>query len=603
MTWRCLEMMRRGLAACLASAAMVGWAQDTSSPTFDLVVDAPAPLDAFLLRHAELNRFRELPGLTSAELERLVAQSARNMRDLLGTQGYFNPTVQTRLEDSEHARPRIRIEVDPGVAARISRVEITLRGAINDDAEARQQRAAVNQDWGLPVGEAFSQSAWDAAKGRALRTMTAQRFPRAQLVNSLADVIPDTNEVQLFVELDSGPAVRLGPIQIDGVQRYEAEWARRMVELAGVRPGEVFDEALLQDAQRRLTESGYFPSAFVWLAPEGDPQAHPVIARVREVPLQKAVLGLGFNTDRGPRLTLEHTHHRLPGIDWRGVTRFQWESDTTTLGINLSSPIDEKGWRWITGGEAQRQLDGPRRTVSQQWLLGQSQDTPTLDRSFFVQWDRSVTRDTAAGTLPEQATAISANYAWTRRRLDDLTAPQRGYGLGVELGTGVTLSQERRPYLRSRVRWLGYWPIGEATDRPSRLALRVDLGGVWAQSGAPVPVNQRFLAGGDNSVRGYSAREIGVPLPTGGVEAGRWMTVASVEWQRPIWRDGQRTAWESTVFIDTGAVANRPGDLSPVTGIGAGVRYNSPVGPLQADLGYGIDRKQLRLHLSVGFTF
>ncbi|MDV7398625.1 BamA/TamA family outer membrane protein, partial [Arthrospira platensis SPKY1] len=110
-------------------------------------------------------------------------------------------------------------------------------------------------------------------------------------------------------------------------------------------------------------------------------------------------------------------------------------------------------------------------------------------------------RDGRTREAPEEATSVSANYAWTRRRLDDLTSPQRGHALGVELGAGVTLTQERRPYLRTRVRWLGYWPVAPESDRPSRLALRLDGGAVWAQEGTPVPVNQRFLAGGDNSVR------------------------------------------------------------------------------------------------------
>jgi translocation and assembly module TamA len=50
-------------------------------------------------------------------------------------------------------------------------------------------------------------------------------------------------------------------------------------------------------------------------------------------------------------------------------------------------------------------------------------------------------------------------------------------------------------------------------------------------------------------------------------------------------------------------VANQPGDLRARVGVGAGVRYNSPVGPLQADLAYGVTPKSLRLHLTVGFTF
>jgi translocation and assembly module TamA len=52
-----------------------------------------------------------------------------------------------------------------------------------------------------------------------------------------------------------------------------------------------------------------------------------------------------------------------------------------------------------------------------------------------------------------------------------------------------------------------------------------------------------------------------------------------------------------------GAVADKPDELRPKTGVGAGVRYLSPVGPLQIDLGYGLESKSLRLHLNVGFTF
>ncbi|WP_157827002.1 BamA/TamA family outer membrane protein, partial [Macromonas nakdongensis] len=81
------------------------------------------------------------------------------------------------------------------------------------------------------------------------------------------------------------------------------------------------------------------------------------------------------------------------------------------------------------------------------------------------------------------------------------------------------------------------------------------------------------------------------------------LAVTSLEWQRPGWIQGRRSAWETALFSDAGAVANRARDLDPQVGVGAGVRYNSPVGPLQADLAYGLDRRQLRLHLSVGFTF
>jgi translocation and assembly module TamA len=119
-----------------------------------------------------------------------------------------------------------------------------------------------------------------------------------------------------------------------------------------------------------------------------------------------------------------------------------------------------------------------------------------------------------------------------------------------------------------------------------------------------IPFTQLFLAGGDNSVRGYEWQSIGVTRD-GEItaESGRYLATGSVEWQRPIVVNGLLTDWESAVFVDTGAVANEPNALDFKVGVGVGARWKSPIGPLQADLAYGVAVQKLRLHLSVGFVF
>ena len=139
--------------------------------------------------------------------------------------------------------------------------------------------------------------------------------------------------------------------------------------------------------------------------------------------------------------------------------------------------------------------------------------------------------------------------------------------------------------------------------RDSRLALRAEGGAVLARDGAQIPVTQLFITGGDTTVRGYGYRKIGARTENDQLYGGRYLAVASVEWQRPMAVRSNITDWESTVFADAGAVADRVGDLSPQVGVGAGVRWRSPVGPLQADLAYGLKAKSVRLHLRLGFTF
>ena len=136
------------------------------------------------------------------------------------------------------------------------------------------------------------------------------------------------------------------------------------------------------------------------------------------------------------------------------------------------------------------------------------------------------------------------------------------------------------------------------------MVYRAQLGGVFVDNAVNVPFNQLFLTGGDTTVRGYRYQEIGVSRD--GIltaESGRYVASASVEWQRPIVRNGLMTDWESAVFIDTGAVANRVDQFSFKTGVGVGARWKSPVGPLQIDLAYGQATQALRLHLNVGFVF
>jgi translocation and assembly module TamA len=168
----------------------------------------------------------------------------------------------------------------------------------------------------------------------------------------------------------------------------------------------------------------------------------------------------------------------------------------------------------------------------------------------------------------------------------------------MELGGGLTLGGDRSVFQRTVLRGLLLRPLTQG-----RLQLRAEAGAVIARSDATVPSTQLFRTGGDTTVRGYAFREIGVALPGGQTGPGHYMAVGSVEWQRPIRWGGRPTEFESVAFIDTGGVADRIGDIRLSTGIGAGVRWKSPVGPVQADVAYGTRSKSVRLHMRVGFVF
>lgn len=573
---------------------------------FEVDVRAPAPVRDYLERHLDLMRYRALTDLDDTELERLVIAADRNVRDLLGTLGFFSPEVGIERDKAvagAGATRVVRIAVTPGPATLVQSVALDFRGAIADDLSAAAQRQAIREGWPLPVGKPFTQQGWDDAKTASLRQLAARRYPLGRIAESRAEIDPQQQSARLRVTLDSGPAFRLGALQVDGLQRYPPELVTRIARLE---PGSPYDQTALLEAQQRLQDSGHFNSVVLEIDPTGDPDAVPVVATVREAKRSNIQLGVGVSTDSGVRLSAEHTNHQMPLLGWRAVSKLLLDNDTKSVQSEWTAPRDPGLWQWQVFGRLKNEAAASVDVRSQQLRAGRLQLGEAIDRNIYLQYDRATTTGTGVN---ETAQSISANYAWTLRRFDSLPFPSGGYGLGVELGGGYTLGDQRAPFLRTRLNWLGIWSLGDAGgDRASharggRIALRAQAGAVLARDDAVLPSTQLFLTGGDATVRGYSFHSIGASESGGVITPGRYLASASVEWQRPILLDGRPSEWESTVFVDVGAVADKPSAFKANVGIGAGVRYRSPVGPLQLDLAYGLATRNLRLHLSVGFTF
>jgi translocation and assembly module TamA len=597
---------------CHAQTASNNNSQGTTA--FDIAVRTPPgfpDLRELIEKHNELERYRAVTDLDESELARLVVLAETNIRRLAGTLGYFSPTVEITQDNDGLQRPLIAITITPGPKTSIASTSFSFAGdiATSQDKEAETQKNEIQSGWLLPKGQPFTQDAWDSAKTQALRGLVARRYPAGKIGNSLADIDPASSTADLSVSLDSGPLYRLGPLQITGVSRYNPVLVPRLAQL---KEGTVYDQKELIEAQQRIGTSGYFDSATVLIDVDGDPAAVPVQVQVREAMLQKLVLGIGASTDSGPRISLEHSHNRAAGTDWRAVSKVQLEKKSPSFQTEWTSLPDARNWRWSGLARASRFDDNNLITTDQRLRFGRSQQGERIDRNVYVQYDRSnvtvsgnrVTGSDAntANALIGDGSAISASYVWTGRYFDSLPLPRSGFGIGFELGGGFTLSTadgaRRQPFVRGVGRWLGLYPLNT-----SRIAMRAEAGAVLAKESARVPSSTLFRTGGDTTVRGYGLRDIGIQLPGGIIGPGRYVAVGSVEWQRPIRSKGLPTDWENTVFIDAGGVADKPQALRPSVGIGTGVRFKSPIGPLQIDLAYGVKVKRFRLHTSVGFVF
>ena len=130
-----------------------------------------------------------------------------------------------------------------------------------------------------------------------------------------------------------------------------------------------------------------------------------------------------------------------------------------------------------------------------------------------------------------------------------------------------------------------------------RFLARLKVGAVGTNQFSDVPPSLRFFAGGDQSVRGYGYETLSPQNSEGTGVGGKYLVAGSLEYQFPI-----ADSWRLAAFVDEGNAMNSiSGKLA--TGVGAGVRWISPVGPIRLDIAKGLDPELdggWRLHFSMG---
>lgn len=569
------------------------------------VVSSNRSVARHLERHLELQRFRDFDDLQANELRRLLAAAETNARDLLAAQGYFQPTLELRTEEGRgrsDERRRLVMEVDPGPRTKVFSHEITFAGPMDSDPRGNRQRREIRRDWLLKDGEEFTQEGWDAAKAAGLRVLQRERYPTARIEESQAIVNASTASATLNVTYDAGEHYRFGELVLntEELRRYDPQGIRN---IARIPTGEDYSEQALLDAQQRLVASGYFASAFLLLDTEaGDPDAAPVIAQLVEARFQKVVFGVGFSTDDGPRATVDHTHNNMWPLRWRAQNKIAVGTQSQSLDTRWTAMPAASGWAWYTGLSVAHSEYGDFKANSLSVLGGRMRQTDQTERRYFVQYDAS---KALGGDAPGASSSVMGNYTWTGRYFDSPLNPTRGRGLAVESGLGLTLTPDRDPFVRLAVRGLQYLPFGRrnAVGKRNRVALRAEAGAILADDDVNIPVRLLFLTGGDTTVRGYSYQSIGNRLDDGSIYGGRYMAMGSIEWQRPLTVFGDARSLEHAIFIDAGSATDSLRDARFYTGVGTGVRWNSPVGPLQLDMAYGLRSEKWRLHLRVGFNF
>ncbi|MEO8298224.1 MAG: BamA/TamA family outer membrane protein [Burkholderiales bacterium] len=612
----------------LPAAASTPSDDDQGAVSWTLQVQAPGDLRELLERHLDLARYADQADRDSktpdkgadslrigrGELQRLVAATPAQARALLETEGYFAAQVQARLEPdaAPGARLQVQVDVQPGPRTRVSAVHIDFAGSLSQradggDADAQALAARLQRGFAAKPGEPFTQAAWSGAKTALINSLRAQGYGLANYSGTHAQVDAEAQQATLVLVLDSGPLLRIGATRIEGLRHVAP------LSVAALQPyaqGEPMREQALQTYQDRLIKTGLFDTISVAMAPEvlADPAqldsgaaelTLPVLVRLHERSQQQATVGLGVSDVTGPRITLEHLHQSPFGLDWQAKSKVQIGQTERSVSLDLVSHPRPGPYRDLISGALTRTEATGLVVLSQTARVGRSHDTEAVERLYFLQFERDVTRAESAGAVTDDTSALTLNHHWVWRRLDNLILPTRGFGASAEVGGGRSFHTDTDSgfFGRTSARITGYWPFGSSWYGQARL----QAGQVFAAPTVDVPYTQLFRAGGDDSVRGYGNQGLGPVNAAGTAIGGHVLGTASIEVARPISR--KQPAFWLAAFVDAGNAAVNWRAFEPVVGYGVGLRWRSPVGPLRIDLAWAERDRRARLHFNVGITF
>lgn len=545
----------------------------------------------------EIEAWHDSPEMNLEQLQRLHALTPDRLRELLATLGFFNAKVEATLEqDGEEWVARY--QVDAGQQARVGHVNLQFAGALarsDADPDAAERRERLLNRWPLKQGTAFSQDKWRSSKEQLLENLTSDNYPYAHMVTTQAVVADDGTRVDLDVTINSGPRVRFGQLRVSGLATYPAS---TVANLNTIDPGTDFSREALLDYQSRLIQSGYFAGVLVDIQkPASDTvldealtETADVVVQVTELKQQQVRLGVGYSSNSGERGQIGYENRNIFGRGWRWNVLIKADRLAQSLSTEIAFPAGSDLYQDSIGYSVEHNSIGLIDTYDDRIYGKRQWGNTRFERTLSIELlDEYIVNPLKSPSRSETVTT-SMGYSWIKRDVNDLVFPTRGLIRDYEglIGTQLRLN----PYLRLYGRWNLYRPLG----RRWLFLGRVEAGQIIGTLG-DVPTDYRFLSGGDNALRGYLYRSIGDPDQTRDPGA-KTMGVTSTEIQ--YWFTSK---WGAAAFFDAGSLGSQFLRTRWYQGYGGGLRWRSPVGPLNLDYAWGRRQHDYQIHFSIGLAF
>jgi translocation and assembly module TamA len=553
-------------------------------------------------------RFDELSALKAgeskpvnvAQLNRRANEDADLLNSLLRSRGFYDADIETRVEQEVPGSLIVRLIAEPGPLYHFDDVKVTGLAALGDKANDARDIFAVESKDAVDTVDVLT------GKAELETELRRKGHPFATVSEPEVVVDHDTRSATLTMDVNPGTERRYGKFIVKG--KKPPFGAKHVATIARFKPGQLYDEANLEDLRRALIATGLVSVADVKPVEGAATDTADVAVTLEPAPYHTIAASAGYDTGEGVRAELSWTHRNF----------IKPEGALTLHGI--------AGTREQLAGAALRMSNFRRRDqilnarIAVQHANLSAYDARTfevaagIERPSNIIWQKKWTwsagfelltsdeRDTTLGTRATYfigALPLMLQYDGS----DSLLDPTKGFRLSGRIAPELSFQGGTFGYTKAQIDASAYLPAGKTIT----LAGRVRVGTIAGAGISNLAPSRRFYAGGGGSVRGYAYQLLGPRdlqnNPIGGKSLAEFSLEARV--RTPLLDH----SISFVPFLDGGAVSDtKIADFKQFRfGAGVGLRYHSSFGPIRVDVGTPLNPQKgdprVTVYVSLGQAF
>jgi outer membrane protein assembly complex protein YaeT len=554
-------------------------------------------------------------------------------------QGYLDAEVGPARVDRRGGELHVVIPIVEGRRRTVEEIRFSGLEALDESAVRRAMPLAEDG----PYHPAIVEESLEVVRSR----FDVEGYNAAQ-VSATHEWDADETRATVTIRVLEGPQTVVDRMIVRGNERTRTEVIRGAIDLAN---GEPVSTTALLEAERDLYRLGIFSRVEVELTPAPlGASTRDVVVRVEEGDVQRVTYGAGYDSESGFGGILGYSHANLLGRAIHGAVDVRVRQEREEYRLFVDQP-QFFGYRFpvtyslFQTEEERSSFEVRRRGVRVEGFKHLGQTRVGLAYDYRIVENRPLNppepqdpldpEDPDAPEAPDptdlqrqfqelQVASLVPNLFIDRR--DDPISPTEGWNSIAQLQVAFPLFAAEADWLKLFLQHVQYFDVGFGTFVAS-----ARLGGIEALSELPADIRdpfipnlpglelasedvflaERFFAGGATTHRGFEQDDLGIPFSTclgeddvfdpaldcaatlfrtdGRLEpaGGNGLALVNLEYRVPIFGPVEGVAffdsgnvWSDWRQIDVGDFAN---------GVGLGLRYVSPIGPLRLDVGYPLD--------------